>query len=104
MDVSDPVGLVNQLEQLTGAVDYEELIQQHSSRLEQLAASMEHTKAEIDRWALLMQHKLCNNRALTAGYTASSQLGPISPTHCLPALSRQQAGRAATEAWHACCS
>ena len=49
MDVSDPVGLVNQLEQLTGAVDYEELIQQHSSRLEQLAASMEHTKAEIDR-------------------------------------------------------
>lgn len=52
VDVSDAVGLVKQLEQLTnGAVDYEEAIQQRSSGLEQLAAGMEDARAEIDRWA-----------------------------------------------------
>jgi hypothetical protein len=49
VDVSDAVGLVKQLEALTGAVDYEEAIAQHSTGLEHLAASMEDTKAEIDR-------------------------------------------------------
>lgn len=47
--MSDAVGLVKQLEALTGAVDYEEAIAQHSMGLEHLAASMEDTKAEIDR-------------------------------------------------------
>lgn len=51
VDVSDAVGLVKQLEALTGAVDYEEVIAQHSTGLEHLAASMEDTKAEIDRCA-----------------------------------------------------
>lgn len=49
VDVSDAVGLVKQLEGLTGAVDYEEVIAQHSTGLEQLAASKEGTKARIDR-------------------------------------------------------
>jgi hypothetical protein len=49
VDVSDAVGLVKQLEGLTGAVDYEEAIAQHSMGLEQLAASIEDTKARTDR-------------------------------------------------------
>lgn len=50
VDVGDPVGLVKQLEALTGAVDYEAAIQQHSALLEQLAAGMEDTKAQMGRW------------------------------------------------------
>lgn len=52
VDVSDPVGLVQQLEALTtaGAIDYDEAIAQHSTRLEQMAAGMEGSKADIDRW------------------------------------------------------
>jgi hypothetical protein len=49
VDVSDAVGLVKQLEALTGAVDYEAAIAQHSTGLEHLAASMEDTKFDIDR-------------------------------------------------------
>jgi hypothetical protein len=49
VDVSDAVGLVKQLEALTGAVDYEAAIAQHSTGLEQLAASLEETKSQIDR-------------------------------------------------------
>lgn len=49
VDVSSPVGLVKHLEALIGGIDYEEAIAQHSKDLEQLAAGMEDSKAEIDR-------------------------------------------------------
>lgn len=49
VDVSDAVGLVKQLEALTGPVDYDAAIAQHSTGLEQLAASLEETKSQIDR-------------------------------------------------------
>lgn len=59
VDVSDAVGLVKQLEGLTGAVDYEEAIARHSTGLEHLAASMEETKAQIDRWGYAYGLTLC---------------------------------------------
>lgn len=78
VDVSDAVGLVKQLEALTGAVDYEAAIAQHSTGLEQLAASLEETKSQIDmsvwgnqgcyvRWLKRMQDRL---RVMPASHAA----------------------------------
>jgi hypothetical protein len=51
VDVSSPVGLVQHLEGLTGAEDYEAKIEQQSRNIEHVAAGMEAAEHDVSRCA-----------------------------------------------------
>lgn len=82
VDVSDPVGLAHHLEGLTGAEDFEGLIQQHSSTLEQLAGSMEGAQQAIGRYAERWRLVKCK----TTGHLAASCCCAHTP--CMSACTR----------------